>query len=456
VNNKYNQKHNVKYLNLNNDRIERYLNPDSISLPSGYRIEVFAQGLDSPISMQFASDQSIYIAESGFTSDNPKILRLLGGNFELVADGFNQNISGITIRDSDIYVSHRGFISVIDAAGARKDIISGLPSFGDYSNSRVAFGADHKLYFGQGTTTNSGVVGDDNLWLVNRPFLHDYPGSYIMLRGQNFETQNRFVEAEEVTYTGAFSPYGIPNMPYEVKKGVTKASGSILRANSDGSQLELVAWGLRHPFYVKFDESNRLFSVNRGFDVRGSRPIANVPDDFYQIVPGEWYGWPDFTGGEPVTLDRFRMDGGPQPEFLLLNHPGIPPRPYTIFPAHSSISGFDFNYNSDFGPYGDVYIAEYGTLGRATIGGTSPQYAGIGHRVSRIDMNTGGVTTFAINRSGFSTSITNEGGFSRPIDVTFGPDGALYVLDVGVNAIDNPNYYYPYTGVIWRIERTLA
>lgn len=32
-----------------------------------------------------------------------------------------------------------------------------------------------------------------------------------------------------------------------MRKGVTKATGSILRANTDGTGLELVAWGLRNP-----------------------------------------------------------------------------------------------------------------------------------------------------------------------------------------------------------------
>src|SRR5699024_10409466 len=109
------------------------------------------------------------------------------------------------------------------------------------------FGSDGKMDFGQGTATNSGVVGTDNsYWVKNHPQFHDYPGEDIILKSKNFITEDFLTNSEEdIAITGGYSPYGVPSKPYEKVKGVTKASGSILRANPDGSCLELVAWGLR-------------------------------------------------------------------------------------------------------------------------------------------------------------------------------------------------------------------
>ena len=434
--------------------IVRYVNPSDIQIADEYNVEVFAEQLDSPISMLFTEEGYMIIAESGLTSDNPKVLLLVDDHFEVIADRFNVPITGINYYNGVIYVSHRGNVSVINLDGSKVNIIAGLPSNGDYLNNRVVFGSDNKIYFGQGTATNSGVVGIDNDWVPIAPFTCDYPGDYITLYGQNFDTNNMLVENTlgEIADTGAFSHYGVPNLPYELRKGVVKASGSILRANLDGTQLELVAWGFRNPSYMRFDKSDRLFVSNNGYEVRGSRPIANALDEFYIVLPELWYGWPDFSGGLPITLPEFKPEGGVQPEFLLMKHPNIPPRPFTTFPANSGIRGFDFNYTT-FGPEGDVYIAEFG--GRRTrVEGVLSSSAGVGHRISKIDMQTGVISTFASNKSSYPASATGEGGFERPADVAFGPDGAMYVLDMGLDASDIPNDFVPKTGVIWKITKT--
>jgi glucose/arabinose dehydrogenase len=433
----------------------RSLNPEDIYVPPGYRIEVFAQGLDAPSCMIFTQEGELLVAESGDISGNARILRYGNGVFVPLIEGLQVPVSGLAYRDGEIYISQRGKLSRIDIAGNIIDIITGLPDIGGYRNKNIAIGTDGKIYFGVGTLTNSGVVGPENAWITEFPFLHDYPGAYIMLNGQNFETRNFMVEGYERAFTGAFSPYGVPNLPHEVKKGVVKASGSILRVNRDGTDLELYAWGMRNPAKIKFDEGGQLYSVNHCYNNNGSRPIANAPDSLAVVNQGVWYGWPDFAAGEPITLSRFMPDIGPKPEFLLTNHPNIPPKPFAVFPPESHIMGFDFCYNSTFGEYGDIYITEFGDKAEGS-NERSMSYAGIGHRVSRININSGGVTTFAINKSGFPAFLSGEGGFGRPIDAVFGPDSELYILDYGTNERNNQATYLPGTGVIWRITREEA
>lgn len=435
------------------DSITRYINPNGLTLSPEYSIEVFALGLDTPIGMVFSENGDLYIALSGIISGSPKVVRLRNGHFEIIAENFISPMTGINYMDENIYVSHKGCITVLNSNGTRRDIISGLPCNGDHGISNIAFGPDGKIYFGLGTLTNSGVVGVDNQWIFDHPLMHDILPVDVMLNGQNFETGNIFNSSQEKAYTGAFSPYGVPNSLYETKKGVAKASGSILKANRDGTGLELVAWGFRSPVYLNFDREFRLFVSNCSYDVRGSRPIANAPDEFLQITPGVWYGWPDYSAGEPITLSKFRPEGGLQPEFLLMGHPSIPPKPFAAFPPHSTITGFDFNYNENFGPYGDVYIAEFGSLGSLSMGQSAP-YVGIGHQISKIDMNTGEISTFIMNKSGLPAYIDQSGGFGRLVDVTFGPDGAMYLLDMGISDRNIPYQYIPNTGVIWRVTKS--
>lgn len=448
-----------RYINLyayesDMNKVERNPNPSDIYIIQGYSIEVFSNGLNSPIGMVFNDDKDILIAESGLATGNPRILLLADNHYEVVAENFNIPISGINYLNGIIYVSHRGFVTKLFKDGTRQNIIMGLPSNGDNYNSPVAFSPDNKLYFGQGTVTNSGVVGNDNEWITISPLLCDYAGDYIMLYGQNFETSNILTESlpEDTALTGAFSPYGIPNLPFEIRKQNIKASGSILKANLDGSNLEQVAWGFRDPSYLKFDISGQLYAANNGFNPIGSRPIENATEDFYNIESGLWYGWPDYSGGDMVTLPRFKPINGPQPTPLFKNYPNIPPKPFVSFPQNSTIKGFDFNYNKNFGPYGDVYIAEYGSTIHSKFGETAP-YASAGHRISKIDMKFRTISTFAINKSGFPSSISREGGFERPSHLLFGPDGAMYIVDMGLNYINDPNSFIPGTGVIWRVNK---
>lgn len=428
---------------------KRKLNPDDIALPSSHRIDVFAEGLTCPINLVFTPDGEMLLADAGVSDGNGKVLKYVLDRFVVVADGFTPPLTGINYHQNYIYVSYRGAIAIIKTNGHKEDVLTGLPSYGDHHNNQVVFGKDGRMYFGQGTATNSGVVGEDNKWVKQHPYFHDYPGKSIRLVGENFITDDIRTPTAigERTYTGAYAPFGVSSKPNEKVKGIIPASGSVLRANPDGSELELVAWGLRNPFRMKFDRQHRLYSTNHGMDERGSRPVANSPDEFQFIRPKAWYGFPDYTGGLPVSLPRFKPQGQQQPFLLLTKHPMIPPSPIAVFPPHSAAMGFDFNYNPDFGPVGDVYVAEYGP-GRP---GPTPTPR-LGHRVSRIEMVTGRIKTFAANRSGYSATVTGEGGFECPIDVVFGPDGDMYVVDMGVPLAGEG--FLPKSGAIWRISRT--
>lgn len=421
----------------------------SFDIEQGYNIESFYEQLTTPINIIFTHSGDMLVADSGITDGNGKVLKLTNDGFELIADGFNAPLTGITEHEGLIYVAHRRFVTVLDPSGKKTNIIEGLPSNGDHHNNRVVFGPDGKMYFGQGTATNSGVVGKDNDWVSDHPFFHDYTGGTVRLRGEDFTT-NTFLEAFEdrTVTTGAYSPFGVTTYEGEVVNGIVRSNGSILRANPDGSELELVAWGLRNPFRIRFDKSNRLFAANHGYDVRGSRPIANAPDEFVLIHPGKWYGFPDFSAGEPVTMEKFKQENMQQPTFLLLDHPMQPPKPFSTFAPHSATMGFSFNDNRHFGPLGDAYMAEFGSNAPITTGGKPlPR---VGHRISRIDMQTGEVYNFIKNRSGLPDSMSGEGGFERPIDAVFGPDGALYIADFGVFNAGVPEAE---TGKIWRVTR---
>jgi glucose/arabinose dehydrogenase len=60
-----------------------------------------------------------------------------------------------------------------------KTAITNLPSAGDHFTEELVFDREGRAYFGQGTATNTSVVGPDNgrftKWLENFPNFHDFP-----------------------------------------------------------------------------------------------------------------------------------------------------------------------------------------------------------------------------------------------------------------------------------------
>ncbi len=85
-----------------------------------------------------------------------------------------------------------------------------------------------------------------------------------------------------------------------------------------------------------------------GFDVRGSRPIANAKDNLWEIKEGAWYGWPDYSSGVAVTNAQFALGGQRHPEFVMAEHPAVE-KPLMTFPKHAAIAKLDVAPSDAFG-----------------------------------------------------------------------------------------------------------
>ena len=274
----------------------RQAKPEAIRVPDGYRIEAIAVNLSVPTTAIF--DQGdLLIAESGWAQTaRPRVLRMKpdGSVSIMVGDGLDGPITGLLMIDGTLYVSHKGKVSAFEN-GRLRDVLTGLPSDGDHQNNKIVRGGDGKIYMGQGTVTNSGVVGVDSYifgWLPKNQQVREIPCKDIVLAGQDFETENPLTPAADTTTTGAYQPFGTRSQPAQVIKGDVKCGGSILRFNPDGTGLELVAWGLRNPFGLQFDGQGKLWTTFHGADVRGAAISTTIPTTSSRLRTARGSGGP--------------------------------------------------------------------------------------------------------------------------------------------------------------------
>lgn len=387
-------------------------------------------GLHFPTSVVVDAEGRIYVAESGlgFAGARPggRVWRLDGPSARtLIVDDLAAPVTGLCWHEGHLYVSEGGAgrISRIGSDGDRAVIVDGMPGPGNYHTNMSVIGADRKLYFSQGAMSNLGIIGLDAYelgWLRRLPHAHDLPGLDVALAGVNVTTPNPLPDLPgDETVTGAFTQFGTRTRPGERISASVPCTAAVLRCELDGSGLEVVAWGLRNSFGLGFLPDGRLLAVDQGPDDRGSRPIGNAPDLLFEVRNGAWYGWPDFVGGEPVTAAKFEPARGPHPSFLLADHDELPlpERPLVSFEPHAAPTKFAV-VPADAPRYaGHLVVTLFGDEAPMCLPAGGPP---IGRHLVRIDPSDWSVHRLATGMP-----------LHRPIDVIFGSDGDLYVLDFG-------------------------
>ncbi|MGB9643970.1 MAG: hypothetical protein WCB44_02355 [Stellaceae bacterium] len=530
--------------------------PPSINLPPGFTASVFAAGLNMPTGIAFlgnASNFQVLVLESGhglpstcndetlwpggvFDINNPFTPDILvfnkngtkirgplgkptssGGGFQpsgpAIDIAFVNGTSGGPLFASDSNQSthqHNGqnnssrISTVNPMTGVVTPFITNLPT-GDHPTEQLAFRGDGWIYWSQGSTTNSGVVGLDNGGGQNQS---DIPCQDITL------SQNVFISSfgpPEVATSG-YSPFGVQqpgatipaffnSFTGQVRQGV--CDGAILRAQlSNPSNIQPFSWGYRNPYAIRFPPEGHplyggILAGMDGADERGARPSNNAPEELHlgrQNPDGspDYHGLFDRYGGLPTTQRVYNPIGGPNddvcpapfdPVTCLANLQAAgdipiadvlagPPQqitgPLALDGADSSFTGIDFVPDafviSPVQPGAALYSLE-GDFGFSPDNGT-PE---IGHEVKLINFNQvpGSpialrLQNFARNSTGDQAFVTNINGFNRPTSVRFGPDGCAYVVDYGavrdlssdshyVGANNGPLVQIPGTGVVWKI-----
>ena len=487
-----------------------FFNPghgENIVVPSGFEVSVFKSGLNFPTAVAFRGNRQrfeVFVLESGHglpSRCNDETSSVVGGEFSatnpftpdiLVFDQSGNRIRGPLAKPTTSGVGLQPHGPAIDIAfengfnggrlfatdsnqairavglqnnssrivivnpetGHVTPFISGLPT-GDHPAEQITF-KDGWIYWSQGSTTNSSVVGRDNGNGANQ---QDIPCQDITLSTNLFDSGGG-------VKTSGYSPFntrrpGATVTAFESATGPGICDGSILRAKVNAadpkSTIEPVSWGYRNPYGIRFAPDDHalkggLFVTENGEDERGARPTNNSPDRLHlaqQNPDGspDYHGWPDRFGFLDSTQAVFNPVGGPGDDnpAAVVGKPvqhvlAFPPQPITaplaLEPADVAIVGLDFVPNSFVhGPVkrGAALAGREGDFGFSKANGTPEE----GHDVQLINFSAPGeplrlqLQRFAHNSTFEQAFVSRIHGINRPVDLKFGPDDCAYLVDYG-------------------------
>jgi glucose/arabinose dehydrogenase/plastocyanin len=428
---------------------------NGLTVPQGFGAGIFAATPGFlPSSLTFGPDGRLYVATvkqgtGGFISDGQIVafedLGGVGGPPQIVAEGFGQ-LLGITFGpDGTLYATDNNtttftgqIIALRDTSvppdgtyDQRHTVLRNIPN-GRHQTNGMAFGPDGALYVANGNATDDGIeCGPPD----------SGPGS------------TPCGSPEKKPWTGAILRVDPTWKNVDLQTGIRVDGDGEFAADGLDDESVLVSPGYRNIYDVDFwpGDPSMIYTPMNGSDSPASNePLFRTDVDDTRVVRHDDTGapvlgpviedagfpsclWgshpnsfplPDLseTGGlghdhpenfepgpntNPAVIERF---GPCQPDKVM--------RPIMFFrEAHNGTSGMAFERGGEFPQRydGDLFVAEWGSLWN--LNGGVPT----GHKITHVDIDP--ETGLALRKREFMTGVL-------PMDVTFGPDGGMYVADM--------------------------
>jgi hypothetical protein len=319
----------------------------------GYRImvkdeamksQIMFKGLSSAVDFTKDSEGNYYIA----FKDKIQYIDKIGKAYNVLTNN-KLSITSLDYNNEVLYyASDTKVYSYNLVSKENKVIIKNIPNYGDYNSSLIRINGEY-LFVTIGAATNSGVVGLDNRWLENYPQNHDVSPKSITIKGINFGEMK----------TGAFVSYKTRNIKGQMITEHMPGNSSILIYNLKTGAEETFAWGIRNMNAIDFTSEGKILVTVGGMEDRGLRPVKGDSDYIYQIKKNAWYGFPDYTGGDPINSPKFKGLKNKAIPFILEQHITTnPPAPIYQHSAVNSLVGLAIDKKAILGDKDCIYFYE--------------------------------------------------------------------------------------------------
>ncbi len=289
------------------------------------------KGVEEATSFHVAKDNTLYIAYK----DSISILK--GNNKEVVIDLDDLDIYDVVVSENNLFIASDNRVIQYDLdTDMYEVIIKEIPNYGLNKYTKLLLDGEY-LYITVGSNTNSGVV-ENNKDEVDRPSF-----SWIST-GECFGDNK----------TSGFCEYGVTRENGEVSEESKISNASILRYSIVNKEVKMFASGIRNVEGFDISEDGKIISIVGGMNNSGARAICNDSDYIYELKENSWYGWPDYSGGDPVTSSRFAKPNVKMKN-IISNHPT------------KSVYGPIYQHNSLSSISGLTIAKEDGVLKKGTV-----------------------------------------------------------------------------------------
>ena len=346
----------------------------SLSVPQGFRVQRFAQGLDNPRMLAVADDGTVYVTQR--TPGNLVMLRDTDGDG--IADiqkvvVRQRHMHGLAIRGREIFLTdiraiYAGDILADGRIGPRRIVSTGMPDGGQHPNRTLAFSPGGELFVSIGSTCN---------------------------------------ECRE------------PNPQHATLQRVL---GEALRSSQATQTREIFATGLRNSLAFGWHPgSGRLYAFDNGIDWLGNDEQS---EELNEIFAGKRYGWPYVYDNDQINPHTEPLQTSSE-QWAELSE-----EPVGMYTAHAAPMQMTFYTAAQF-------PTEYRNDAFVPMRGSWNRKPPSGYEVLRVRYDAGGnFTAFEPFVSGFIQPIeAGHGFFGRPVGVTTAKDGALLFTDDTNNII---------------------
>ncbi|MDZ5252572.1 hypothetical protein [Clostridium sp. LIBA-8841] len=268
--------------------------------------ELILKGLDGAKAL-CNDEEEIYVAVKN------NIFKIDKNNNVFLETKEESNIYDLEYYDGKLYYTLDEKLISYDLNNLSKEIlIEEIPNKGLNKENTMILIKEGKLYLSIGSATNSGIVAEEGE-------AYDIPPVDTILNGRNYDENKK----------GAFVPYNTKTQKGEVVKGNIVGNGAIIEVDIKNNEKKLYSYGIRNVKGIDLNSSGEIFAIVGGIEEKGYRPLNGDNDYIYKIEgKGTWYGWPDYSGGDPVNSPRFREEGKPIINFITDEHRSyIMPKP---------------------------------------------------------------------------------------------------------------------------------